>query len=78
MGKQARRDIGRAPVVAGSPLGPPPTGVLLGQLRGDQVRVIGVEQFKALGDAPVQQPSLRRADLTCVYAVSRSKSCEKS
>ncbi len=62
MCEQARRDIGSAPVPGDSPPWPASHGRIAPPV-GDQVRVIGVEQFKSLGDTSVQQPSLRRADL---------------
>ncbi len=62
--EHARREVGGARVVRDSPLGPPATGVLLGELSSDLVRALRVQQLKALRDAPVQQPPFRRADLS--------------
>ncbi len=63
VGEPAGRDIGGPLVVGHRPLRPPGPRILLGELGRDAVRVLGVEQFQALGDAPVQQPAFRRADL---------------
>jgi hypothetical protein len=63
MGEPAGRDIGGAPVVGHRPRRPAAPGVLLGQLSGDRVDVVGLEQLESLGNPPVQQPALRRADV---------------
>jgi hypothetical protein len=69
VGKSARRDVGRTPVVGHRPLGPPAPRILLGELSRDRVGVLGVEQLEALRDAPVQQPPSWRADLgICRFA----------
>ena len=63
MGEHARRHIGRPAVVGERALGPAAAGVLLGELGRDRSSVVGVQQLEALGDAPVQQPAPRPADL---------------
>jgi hypothetical protein len=53
MGEHAGCDIGGPLVVGHRPLGPPGSLILLGQLGCDRSWILGVEQFQALGDAPV-------------------------
>ena len=62
VGKHPGGELGGPLVVGNRALGPPGPRVLLGELGRDPVRVLGVQQFQALGDAPVQQPAFRRAD----------------
>ena len=62
VGKHSGGDIGGPLVVGDRALRPPGPRVLLSELGGHTVRVLGVEQFQALGDAAVQQPAFRRAD----------------
>ena len=54
MREHARRHVSRVPVVDDGALGLPAPGVLLRQLRGDRVEVVGVQQLEALR-APVEQ-----------------------
>ncbi len=69
MGEHAGRDIGRPPVVGHRAVRPPAAGILPGELRRDGIGVVGVQEFEALGDPPVQQPPSRRADLcVCRFA----------
>jgi hypothetical protein len=60
--EHARRHVRRAPVVGDGALGLAAPGVLLRQLRGHRVEVVGVQQLEALGDASVEQPAPRRAE----------------
>ena len=63
MGEHACCHVGGAPVVGHGPPWPPAAGVLLRELSRDRVRIVSVQQLERLGHAPVQEPSLRRADL---------------
>ncbi len=63
MGKHAGCNIGCAAVVGHGSVRSPAAGILLSQPGRHQVGVVGVQQLEALGDAPVKEPPLRRADL---------------